>query len=128
MPRPTTRIDRESFHSPHIDGLVLYRCYGLDGTLMYIGQTSNLRNRINTSHRHKMPWWNAVEYITVQQYSNRESLRYAERRAIWMEEPFFNQQRYNRSQLSGPTAPLWNRQRQLSRLEPEKWSDIITAM
>jgi len=98
--KPTIRIGRDRFHRPDVTGLVLYRCYGLDGTLMYIGRTKNLRNRL-AAHRADKPWWSSVEYITAEPHDNLKVLRYNERRAIWMEEPFFNQMHYGRKQISG---------------------------
>lgn len=84
-----TRIDREQFNEPDVDGPVLYRCYGLDGTLMYIGQSRNLRRRI-LDHRRDKPWWFAVEYLLLQHYRNPKVLRQDELRAIFTERPFFN--------------------------------------
>lgn len=89
MTRRETHIPQECFRNTDIDGLVLYRCYGLDGTLMYIGQTENLRRRIK-EHRCKSPWWSAVEHITVQFYRSHTVLRQDELRAITIEEPHFN--------------------------------------
>jgi hypothetical protein len=110
--KPTIAIHRSQFTRLAIPGLILYRCYGLDGTLMYIGQTTNLRNRIDG---HQERWWFAVEHIAIQHYTDRAKLAYAERRAIWMENPYFNQQRYN-----GFAPPFrgvtWNRPRQIEYL------------
>jgi hypothetical protein len=109
--RTKTRIEREQFGNPEIEGLVLYRCYGLDGTLMYIGQTGNLKHRIQY-HRRYAPWWPAVEYLTTQSHSNRNILKQDELQAIYAEQPFFNWQgkgRMGAFTLASHrrTVPLW---------------------
>ncbi len=88
--RPVKQIHRSDFADPQINGLVLYRCYGLDGTLMYIGHTGNLRQRIQY-HQYHRPWWFAVERISIQRYRNARVLRQDELRAIYTENPHFNE-------------------------------------
>jgi hypothetical protein len=114
MTRPTTQIHRHQFGQCDIDGLVLYRCYGLDGTLMYIGQTNNLKRRI-AHHRSQSPWWFAVENIAIEQHRNRRTLRQNELRAITKEWPFFNQHGKGYRQVLAiglsdrwPGLPLWS--------------------
>lgn len=107
--RPATRHTREQFSRLDINGLVLYRCYGLDGTLMYIGKTCNLQRRI-TQHRSETPWWFAVETMLIQRYRNRNVLHQDELRAINAEQPFFNQQGKGRRCAivgTGHGVPLW---------------------
>lgn len=109
--RPSTRIERHQLNNPGIEGLVLYRCYGLDGTLMYIGQTLDLQKRIQ-HHRRYSPWWFAVEHLTTQSHSNRNVLKQDELQAIYAEQPFFNKQGKGKKGAftlasHRRTVPLW---------------------
>jgi hypothetical protein len=110
--RPPICLDRAEFRNPHIPGPVLYRCYGLDGTLLYIGQTGNLHQRIQ-HHRYQSVWWFAVERIVVQRYRSRVVLLQDERQAITVEQPYFNRRRAalreDALRFGGRRAiPLWS--------------------
>lgn len=71
--------------TPH----VVYRFFGRDGSLLYIGCSKNLRQRIATNHVY-MHWWADAFAYTVETYPDRETGRAAERAAIRAEQPRHN--------------------------------------
>lgn len=72
----------------------VYRCYGTDGALLYIG-SGNLGQRL-ASHAEKV-WFLEVRGITVEWYADELDARNAERRAIHVEHPKYNVQHRNAS-------------------------------
>lgn len=68
---------------------VLYRFYSATGQLLYVGITMNPPQRFK-SHRKTKEWCEMVSGITVENYSSREELTQAERRAIQVEHPLHN--------------------------------------
>jgi predicted GIY-YIG superfamily endonuclease len=68
---------------------VLYRFYSATGQLLYVGITMNPPQRFK-AHRDSKDWWSEVSGITVENYSSREDLANAERRAIQVEHPLRN--------------------------------------
>lgn len=68
---------------------VLYRFYSATGQLLYVGITMNPPQRFK-SHRDSKEWWPTVSGITVENYSSRDELAQAERRAIQVEHPLHN--------------------------------------
>ena len=68
---------------------VLYRFYSATGQLLYVGITANPPTRFK-AHRSTKEWWTQVVGITLENYSTREDLANAERRAIQVERPLHN--------------------------------------
>lgn len=69
--------------------LTLYRFYGLDDTLLYVGMTVNPGRRME-KHRGTKDWWCDVARIEMEQFTSLDELRVAERRAIETERPLHN--------------------------------------
>jgi hypothetical protein len=82
----------------------LYRFYGDDGALLYVGITLNPSGRFS-QHRDDKPWWHEVRGITMESYPDRESVRSAEARAIQVENPRYNIQRPRTHRVPKPTRP-----------------------
>lgn len=79
--RPSTNQSNSVF--------VLYRFYGTDNTLLYIGQTQNPPGRMK-QHAHEKSWWTEVGRIELQHYGSLPELVAAEREAITSEKPAHN--------------------------------------
>lgn len=69
----------------------VYRCYGTDGRLLYVGQTKNHVNRVR-QHRMTSFWAPDVVKVKVTTHSGSELARKIERQAIRNERPRFNVQ------------------------------------
>lgn len=75
----------QSIHKQH----ALYRFYGDDGQLLYVGITNNPGARF-TKHQQNKSWWPDVRGISVDWYADRASVMAAETRAISIERPRHN--------------------------------------
>ncbi len=67
----------------------VYRLYGYDGALLYVGITANLAQRW-ADHANSKPWWPEVTRKTVVLYGSRREAELAEGRAIRSESPVHN--------------------------------------
>lgn len=67
----------------------LYRFFGHDDSLLYIGITMSPSQRW-AKHADGKPWWTDVGRIIVEQHPNREAVLAAERAAIVAERPRYN--------------------------------------
>ena len=67
----------------------LYRFFDTDGSLLYVGITSNPPMRFS-QHRSDKSWWTEVTRIEMAQFPDRASLAVAEREAIQAESPRYN--------------------------------------
>lgn len=72
---------------------VLYRAYGFDQQLLYIGISSNWVKRFD-QHAENSQWFHETDYIRLQHFETREQVKKAERLAIQHERPKYNVQ-YN---------------------------------
>lgn len=70
----------------------LYRFYGGDGSLLYVGITDDLIARL-ASHRRTAGWWSAVARTESVIYPTRRAAEYAEAVAIRSERPAHNRAR-----------------------------------
>lgn len=70
----------------------LYRVYGADGTLLYIGMTWDPWQRIATQLCSNREWGDLADHIDWEPIGNRERARAAEAAAIWTEAPIYNVQ------------------------------------
>lgn len=82
----------------------LYRFYGANGELLYIGITANVGARLK-QHAHGKPWWTDVHHIKLEHFDNRADVLAAEMAAILAENPRHNVV-YNRNRRPEPAAPL----------------------
>jgi hypothetical protein len=78
---------------------ILYRCFDVAKSLLYVGMTSNPEERIK-QHRADKPWWGDVDHMTIQKFRNRRALAIAEAVAIHPENP-----KYNIASGFGTTSP-----------------------
>lgn len=67
----------------------LYRLYGEEETLLYVGMSMNLPARM-TQHKVQKVWWQSVRHITVDHFDSRRAVLDAEREAIQSERPLWN--------------------------------------
>lgn len=70
----------------------LYRCFGDDGALLYIGITSSTKTRMRL-HARYTPWWSEVAEVTYESIPGGYEYRTAnavERAAIQAEHPRYN--------------------------------------
>lgn len=67
----------------------LYRLYATDGSLLYVGITSNLTRRMS-DHRLRQPWWHEVAHTNTTCLPDRTVALRAESRAIRDEDPRYN--------------------------------------
>jgi predicted GIY-YIG superfamily endonuclease len=73
-----------------IERYAVYRCYGGDGQLLYVGETGDLGKRL-ADHAKKL-WFVQVRGITLEWYADELDALKAERRAIHVEHPKYNKQ------------------------------------
>lgn len=71
---------------------VLYRFYGDNGQLLYVGITVDPTARWK-QHRKDKQWWREVRGISLDEYPDRASVMAAEKRAIQVEKPKYNKAR-----------------------------------
>lgn len=67
----------------------LYRFYGEDGKLLYIGITNDPGRRF-AEHTKEKHWWTRIRNISVDWYKSRGAVLAAEKRAIGTESPLYN--------------------------------------
>lgn len=67
----------------------LYRFFGADGRLLYVGITGSLSERL-MSHNSDKPWFAEIVNATFQHYKTRAEAMRAEQRAILREGPLYN--------------------------------------
>jgi len=67
----------------------LYRFFGHDGRLLYVGITADPGVRWK-AHAKDKPWWAEVANVTVEPYDSREAVLAAETAAIASEGPLYN--------------------------------------
>jgi predicted GIY-YIG superfamily endonuclease len=72
----------------NVERYAVYRCYGDDGQLLYVGETGDLGTRF-ASHAQKL-WFTQVRGITLEWYLDELDALNAERRAIHVEHPKYN--------------------------------------
>jgi predicted GIY-YIG superfamily endonuclease len=67
----------------------LYRFYGTDGALLYVGITQNIDERW-TAHERDKPWWPQVTEKALEWFDSRPLALAAERKAVQEESPVHN--------------------------------------
>lgn len=78
------KVDKHS-DQPH----TLYRAYGRDDLLLYVGVTHEIEQRFKF-HRSTSPWWTVCVAVTTEQWPDKASGLCAEAVAIKTESPLFN--------------------------------------
>lgn len=68
---------------------IVYRCFGSDGGLLYIGCTIAKSSRFR-AHERLTKWWSEVTKIETVEYAEVTGARVAERHAIRTEHPRYN--------------------------------------
>lgn len=71
------------------DKQTLYRHFGADGELLYVGVTSRIPSRIK-DHSKQSHWWLNISRIELEHFDSREAVLEAERAAIINEKPKHN--------------------------------------
>jgi predicted GIY-YIG superfamily endonuclease len=71
------------------DTYVLYRFFGADDQLLYVGMTKNPARRFE-KHGYTKGWWSDVVRIEMEHHPTIDALREAERQAIKSEKPVHN--------------------------------------
>ena len=77
-----------SDEAPH----ALYRAYGVDDLLLYVGITLNPGSRLPT-HREQAAWWKRIVRIEIEWHFSRSEAVDAENAAIATEGPVYNKRR-----------------------------------
>lgn len=72
-----------------MSALILYRMFDVDGTLLYVGQSTNLGARLE-GHQSVRPWMSDVATITLEHHATAADLTAAERHAVATEQPLYN--------------------------------------
>ena len=67
----------------------LYRCFGADGALLYVGISNDVFRRME-EHRMAAPWWTCVSAVFVEHMPSRTSAEVSECSAIRSEHPLHN--------------------------------------
>jgi hypothetical protein len=101
----------------------LYRHFGHDGKLLYVGLTNEPPVRLR-KHRQDKPWWLDVRNTTYEYFDTRPEVQEAERRAIRAEHPAWNVQ-HNNQQAKQPQP---KRLRAVARLRPTSCTPCGTPM
>lgn len=68
---------------------VVYRLFNQDGSVIYIGSTGNLKQRLS-AHRRDKSWWPEVDRVETEAHPDRDSAYAAEDAAILAEKPRHN--------------------------------------
>lgn len=67
----------------------VYRCYGCDGSLLYVGVTNGPLRRFR-EHAAASEWWGEVDHVLVVPFGDRRGAEYHERLIIRYEHPIYN--------------------------------------
>jgi predicted GIY-YIG superfamily endonuclease len=97
---------------------VVYRIYGPDDALLYVGLSGNVAARLS-AHRSK-PWWSDGVRVETTDYVTRDEAAAAELEAIRTEFPLYNRSDTGgRPKLDDPTVPIAFR---MKRSASEWWT------
>lgn len=83
----------------------LYRLYGADKTLLYIGVSDDPERRFK-QHRDTKPWWPQVAQKTIEWHPSRDRALAEEATAIKAETPVHNIE-HNPAALQNPASGHW---------------------
>lgn len=82
----------------------LYRCYSVNGDLLYIGISASAIARL-AQHAEASHWFNEIARVDIEPFNTREEAEAAELEAIGTEDPLFNI-RHKRGNSLPPIGPL----------------------
>jgi predicted GIY-YIG superfamily endonuclease len=72
----------------------VYRCYAINGALLYVGCTTNLKTRLRehkgSDSKTPAPWYGVTARVTTEHFPDAATARHAEDEAIRTEFPVFN--------------------------------------
>jgi hypothetical protein len=68
----------------------VYRLWTCEGTLLYVGNTGRIEDRILCEHSVDKDWFREAERASFEHYDSKEMAEAMERDAIRMEAPLFN--------------------------------------
>lgn len=71
----------------------VYRHFDIEGGLLYIGACKNYKTRMQ-NHKCGSPWFSQIHREAVDFYETLAEAKAVERKAIWLEKPMYNRQRY----------------------------------
>jgi predicted GIY-YIG superfamily endonuclease len=74
---------------PETRKVAVYRLFGANGELLYIGSTWDPKRRL-TQHKSLKPWWPEVARSEVAWKENRQAAEEAEKLAVALEQPRYN--------------------------------------
>jgi excinuclease UvrABC nuclease subunit len=80
----------------------LYRHFGEDGSLLYVGVSLSTLQRLG-QHKDHSTWFKKIRRVEIQQFDSREAALAAEREAILAEKPYYNIHHKAKTQLVLPT-------------------------
>lgn len=99
---------------------LVYRAYGRDGSLLYVGYTSDLDGRMK-AHRSSSAWYKEMADIRTKGFASRERAMAVEARAIRLLSPKFNRGGIRREELA--------RREEVERAEREAaWERVRNGM
>lgn len=87
------------------DTQALYRHFSADGTLLYIGVSARIPQRIKEHAKHSF-WWKDVTRIEIEHFDDRKSVLEAERLAIINEKPLHNSYHNNLPVIAEPQSSV----------------------
>lgn len=97
---------------------ILYRFYGTDDTLLYVGISHRIENRLG-QHKRTKPW-REVSWIKLEHFDSRPAALAAEQQAIRAEKPLWNKTvTSSRRWLNQSTRS------DLSSLRQEAWLSVV---
>jgi hypothetical protein len=70
----------------------VYRHFDVEGGLLYVGACSNYDRRM-AQHKNKSPWFSQIHKSSIHFYETLSEALAVERKAIWLENPMYNEQR-----------------------------------
>lgn len=82
----------------------LYRHFGAEGELLYVGISKSAAARLAQHHR-TAHWFDGITNVTIEHFPSRQAALEAERRAIREERPLFNKSGVDRE--PAPFFPAW---------------------
>ena len=68
----------------------LYRHFAADGSLLHVGIANSALRRL-AEHHHNSRWFPFIKHVAIEAHPNMDAARKAERRAIALENPRFNE-------------------------------------
>lgn len=87
LENPRTRMALAPYNSGDLNAV--YRLYGCDASLLYVGITNNPLRRWK-QHAADKDWWDSVDHILLMPFGKADTAAYMERQIIRDERPLYN--------------------------------------